>query len=168
VQLILVAVGALFALLALKAWQAPDAGRRRKLAGSAVGVLIAGAVLLITLRFGAHWLAVLAAGSFALLRAVLPLAIRLLPWFGRLRPRRQATPSGQPNAHRTAGGASEPSDRLRMSRKEALAILGLEEGAKRDDVLGAYRALMKRIHPDVGGPAYLAAKINEAKEVLLS
>jgi len=55
----------------------------------------------------------------------------------------------------------------RMSRSEALAILGLDEGADADQVRSAYRRLIAQAHPDRGGSAYLAAKINEARSVLL-
>lgn len=54
-----------------------------------------------------------------------------------------------------------------MSRAEALAVLGLKEGASADDIRAAHRRLMKEFHPDHGGSDYLAAKINQAKDVLL-
>ncbi len=54
-----------------------------------------------------------------------------------------------------------------MSRDEALAVLGLKAGAKSEDIKNAHRRLMKDFHPDRGGSDYLAAKINQAKDILL-
>jgi hypothetical protein len=64
----------------------------------------------------------------------------------------------------TRGGSSASSGK--MSENEAYQILGLQPGASIDDVAQAHRRLMKRLHPDQGGTTYLAARINEAKEVL--
>ncbi len=55
----------------------------------------------------------------------------------------------------------------RMSEDEAYEVLGLRRGAARDEIVRAHRTVMKKWHPDQGGTADLAARANEAKEVLL-
>lgn len=55
-----------------------------------------------------------------------------------------------------------------FSKNEAYEVLGLKPGASEDDIKAAHKRLLKDFHPDKGGTDYLAAKINQAKEVLLS
>lgn len=54
-----------------------------------------------------------------------------------------------------------------MSEDEAYEVLGLQKGASSDDIARAHRALMKKLHPDHGGSTNLAARVNEAKDVLM-
>jgi DnaJ domain len=76
------------------------------------------------------------------------------------------------------GGAKSPEDKgaenfnprktvMPFSKKEAYEILGLNPGASEDDIKAAHKRLLKDFHPDKGGTDYLAAKINQAKDVLL-
>jgi len=55
-----------------------------------------------------------------------------------------------------------------MTRQEACQILGIEPDASKQEILQAWRHLIKRVHPDSGGSAFLTAKINAAKDVLLN
>lgn len=57
--------------------------------------------------------------------------------------------------------------RADMTRDEALAVLGLSDGATDEEIRAAHRRLILRVHPDAGGSADLAARINRAKDVLL-
>ncbi|MBT5240288.1 MAG: DnaJ domain-containing protein [Rhodospirillaceae bacterium] len=71
----------------------------------------------------------------------------------------------QEDTQADSGGGSRSGP---MTRAEAYRVLGLEPDADRKAIKNAYRQLMSKVHPDRGGSAYLAAKINEAKDLLLN
>ena len=54
-----------------------------------------------------------------------------------------------------------------MSRGEALEVLGLEPGADEDEIRTAHKRLLRLVHPDRGGSAYLARRVYQARETLL-
>jgi hypothetical protein len=69
-------------------------------------------------------------------------------------------------ACRAGGGATTSAGDV-MTREEALDILGLKDGASDAEIREVYHRLMLKIHPDKGGSAYFAAKLNRARETLL-
>lgn len=108
----------------------------------AIGGLLAAVLLLFTGR-----------GPTAI-AALVMLGPLLWSWLGEARPRNPAAGVG-------------PAARGKMSRDEALAVLGLARGASEADIRAAYMRLMRAAHPDVGGSDWLAARINQARDVLL-
>jgi hypothetical protein len=78
-------------------------------------------------------------------------------------------PRWREHAQRDAatGGWDRATSGAKMTEEEAYQILGLQPGASAEEIGRAHRTLMKKLHPDQGGSTYLAARVNQAKDVLL-
>ncbi len=109
--------------------------------------------LLITGRFGFLWTTVFL--FLPLLRGA-NRAWGLWRFWQRLKP-----------ATGASGGAHASAAKGPMTREEALAVLGLKPGVGRAEIIAAHRALMKNAHPDRGGSDWIAARLNEARDILL-
>lgn len=67
----------------------------------------------------------------------------------------------------SGGAGTDPAGADEMSEAEARAILGVEAGAGAAEITAAWRRMMARVHPDHGGSAALAARVNAARDRLL-
>src|SRR5215218_10284852 len=76
-------------------------------------------------------------------------------------------PAWRENAEGNAAPGRSTPRGSKMTDEEAYQILGVPTGASAEEIGRAHRALMKKLHPDQGGSTYLAARVNEAKDVLL-
>ena len=55
-----------------------------------------------------------------------------------------------------------------MSVAEARDVLGVDATASREEIEAAYRDLIVKNHPDHGGTDWIAAQLNQARDILLN
>jgi hypothetical protein len=94
-------------------------------------------------------------------------AIIMLGLFDKLKPNFNGrssfwrkTPEGDTNAGSSLNIGT-------ITEKEAHEILGIPFGASMGEIKSAHRVLITKLHPDTGGNAWLAARVNLARDVLL-
>ena len=122
------------------------------------GVAIALILLAVTGRI--HWIAAMIGALIPIVKSSLSVLIRMFPLFQRyLGSRTQA------GNNRQSGPPQPNSD---MHETAAYEVLGLSPGASKEEIIQAHRKMMQKVHPDRGGSDYLAAQINQAKELLIN
>ena len=142
----------------------PPAKRRSAwLMTGLVALVIVVAVATLTGRM--HWLGAAITGALLFVVRLFPLLARLFPVLQWLHRRRGG--AGEGGAGGGGGHAGQSHTGGDMNRAEALAILGLKEGASKEEIVAAHRHLMQKLHPDRDGNDYLAAKLNQAKDLLV-
>ena len=92
--------------------------------------------------------------------------------------RQRQIQAGRRQSRRTSSDRRTRSDRRTTDRDpaaaamseqdEALAVLGLTAGATQEQIKQAFRRLVKRHHPDVGGSARAFRRLNEAYQRLMA
>jgi curved DNA-binding protein CbpA len=55
-----------------------------------------------------------------------------------------------------------------LSVREARDLLGVSASAGEEEIRAAHRRLIGRVHPDAGGSAALAGRVNAARDLLVT
>lgn len=150
----------------LKQWGALSA-EKKKTAAWKMALVAGGALLLFMVLTGR--IHVLTAGVAALLPLLrkLPMLLKFMPVIRRMTGQDQSHSGAQCNGTNGDSSRQSAASYGGMGLDEACDTLGVAPTASREDIIAAHRRLIQKLHPDRGGNDYLAAKINEAKSVLL-
>lgn len=162
VLLILLIIGAFWVLAHIK--RQPPAQRRKLFLRSALGAVVI-VLLMMAVTGRMHWLFALIGALLPFARGLFGMGLQVLPlWL-----RRKQSQTGQAHDENSRQKKSHRD----LDIREALDVLGLEGDITQGEISAqmindAHRRLIQKLHPDRGGSDYLAAKINQARDLLLT
>ena len=159
--IILIAVAGIALILWHKITKAKGEQRKKMIMWSIIGSVLA-ILGLLAITGHLNIITAMIAGAVALLPRAMQL-LKYLPFISRLYQQH-----GQQNTQNQQQSQPPPRGKQAMSIDEAMEVLGLKPGYSKEDVKQAHRRMMQKVHPDRGGSDYLAAQINQAKDILLS
>ena len=143
-------------LIAGMLWMKTVPAHRRGAAAFKLLILLLVAIIVIlTVTGRLPWMGALVAGFFLLFKKYSGV-LRAIPFLRYL--------FGSRKTGNTQGNTKSG---FQMTRQDALKILNLEEGCTSEEIIQAHRKLIQKLHPDRGGNGFLAAQVNEARNVLL-
>lgn len=157
-RLLLAAVVALALWWGWRVWRRlpPDKARKTLIAAGLLTLAAVGVVLILTGKM---------AGLFAVVAG-------LSPWIGRALRVHQMWSAfrrmrGQGAAAEAQAQPPMPPADSAMTAAQAYEVLGLKPGATSAEIREAHRRLMRSNHPDAGGSTWIAARLNQARDLLL-
>ncbi len=119
------------------------------LAAILIGLVVAGKL---------HWVAAGIAALLPIMQKLFYAGIRLMPFLKYWNEAKQQHNNQQ---------SPPPSRTGKMTIDEAKEVFGIETIDSVEQITKRHRELMQKIHPDRGGSDYLAAQINQAKDLLI-
>lgn len=135
--------------------------QRKALWRMGTGIFL-GVLVLLVVSGKMHWIGAALGALIPFLRNAYGLLSHVLPlWLQRKKAQQDTQPNEPP----------KPAP-IPMAIQEALDVLGLEGDITKGDISesmiqDAHRRLIQKLHPDRGGNDYLAAKINQARDLLV-
>jgi len=114
-----------------------------------------GGIILLALTGKIHWIGAAIAAFIPFVQRLASLGFKLFPLYEQWRREHKQQPPATPSTSA-------------MDYNEAMQVFGFETLESKSQIIKRHRELMQKNHPDRGGSDYLAARINEAKTVLIN